>query len=34
MTVAPLYHLKAGKFDFSLGVDFTFNSRNFDRDSG
>ncbi|EHB91289.1 hypothetical protein HMPREF9450_01338 [Alistipes indistinctus YIT 12060] len=32
VTVAPLYHLKAGKFDFSLGVDFTFNSRNFDRD--
>ncbi len=25
VTVAPLYHLKTGKFDFALGVDYTFN---------
>ena len=25
VTVSPLYHLKTGKFDFALGVDYTFN---------
>lgn len=32
ITVAPLYHLKTGKFDFALGVDYTFGRRNLDDD--